>query len=124
MYIRTRAGSRRDPVIGRATLGHDVTDVAVAVSLGHDDPELAAAHGRLTVEHDAGLLHDVYGAANHRGEMPLSQDRPLDRAFDPLGVEDYRFAPAVPEPRDHGDQGHRPGTGQGRQGERDDPSHG
>ena len=40
------------------TLGHNVGDVAIAVTLSHDDWELAASVS-LTVKHDAGLLDDV-----------------------------------------------------------------
>jgi hypothetical protein len=106
------------------SLGHDVGDVPVAITLSHDDRELSATYGRLTVEYDAGLLDDVDRTADHRREMSLRQDRGLDRAFDALGIQDYRGALAIPQPGDHGYQGHDRRAGKESQNERNRTAHG
>ena len=56
--------------------------------------------------------------------MSLRQDRGLDRAFDALGIQDYRGALAIPETGDHGDQCYDRRAGKESQNERDRSAHG
>src|SRR5919197_2410299 len=89
-----RATSARRRAVPRSALDADVVDSAVLV-LGHDEGRLPALELGDAAEHDALLLLDPRRAGDGCLQVALLENRLLDRALDPLGVEDLgRAVPA------------------------------